>query len=191
MERDGFEMDKSIVRAGAVIGIIAGVIALVVGIIALFSMKDGKGAARDLAEKMPVQDTAVPEPARMGALMVDTRAEKGESDGKSLIDILGDRQVYFAGIENAVISSDTVISLENMEENEDILMQYEITDKESGEVLETTGLIPAGEQVAWKPGEKLKTGTYTLVFHEMPFFPFEGEYVALTQGNNEVTITIQ
>ena len=191
MDRDRLEMDRRIVRVAAIIGVIAAVIALVAGMIALVSMNVRKQTERSAETEQIIRETEMPDNARFGALMVDTRSEKGETDGKSLADILSDRQVYFAGIENAVISHDTAICLENMEENGDILMQYEISDKATGEVLETTGLIPAGEQIAWVPGEQLEDGTYTLIFHEKPFYPYEGEYIALTQGNNEVTITIQ
>ena len=126
-----------------------------------------------------------------GSLMLDTRADGSETDSNNLMELLADREVYFAGIEDAQIDSKTEIYLENMKENDDILMQYVITDKNSGEVYEETGLIPAGSHIAWVPGEKLQNGSYTLIFHEKPFYPYEGEMIALTQGNNEVTITIQ
>ncbi len=142
------------------------------------------------ADKAVVADLPQAEEPRNVALVLDTRAS-AEKEEDNLAELLADRQVYFAGIEDATINRQTVIYLENMKENDDILMQYEITDKDTGEVLETTGLIPSGEHVDWIPGEKLADGSYTLVFHEKPFYEYKGEYVALTQGNNEVAIRIQ
>ena len=191
MDRESYERNKRIMRIAAVTGILASIAGVVVGIIALVSMAMEKQRARNVEIERIFQEAESPADIGIGSLMVDTRSEKGKGAGGSLADLLADRQVYFAGIENATISQDTVIYLENMEENDDILMQYEITDKETDEVLETTGLIPAGEQVAWTPGEKLKAGTYTLIFHEKPFYPYDGDYAALTQGNNEVVFTIQ
>ena len=191
MERERIELDRRIMRISAVVGALAAIVALVVGVVALVSMNVKRTTADNVEAEPIVREVTVSESAGVGSLMVDTRSEKGGEKRGSLADILADRQVYFAGIENATISRDTVIYLENMEENGDILMQYKISDKATGEVLESTGLIPSGEQVAWSPGEKLKEGTYTLIFHEKPFYPYEGDYVALTQGNNEVTITIE
>ncbi len=134
-------------------------------------------------------ETAVQEP-KTGALVLDTRASGEPAEETSLAALLSDRQVYFAGIDDVTISRQSVIYLENLPENDDILMQYEIVNKDTGETLETTGLIPAGERIAWIPGEMLADGSYTLVFKEKPFYEYQGGYFALTQGNNEVSITI-
>ena len=158
-----------------ILGIIAGFI-VIAGILALI--------------KHNLESEGQTEPTH-GSMMLDTRADRAGEDGNELADLLADREVYFAGIEDAEISDSTEILLENMKENDDILMQYIITDKDTGEVYEETGLIPAGSHIAWVPGKQLKSGSYTLIFHEKPFYPYEGDMIALTQGNNEVTITIQ
>ena len=191
MDWDRREMDRRLLRIAMIVGIIAAFIAMAVGIVGMVSAVRKAALMRNMEMETIMQDAGMPGEAKTMALMVDTRAKSGEKEGGGLIDILTDRQVYFAGLEDAVIAKDTEIFLENMEENGDILLQYEICDKATGEVLETTGLIPAGEHVAWTPGETMESGTYTLSFHEKPFYPYEGEYVALTQGNNEVKITIQ
>jgi len=142
-------------------------------------------------ESVEAQEEEVQEEPRTSSLVLDTRASGEQTKELSLAEILADRQVYFAGIDDVTISRSSVIYLENMPENEDILMQYEIVDKASGVTLETTGLIPAGESISWVPGEQLADGSYTLIFMEKPFYEYQGEYIALTQGNNEVNITIQ
>ena len=148
--------------------------------------EDGPAVSPDAkSEQIPAAET------KTSALVLDTRASGEAAKETSLAEILADRQVYFAGIDDATIGKSTVIYLENMPENDDILMQYQIVDKGSGEILETTGLIPSGESIPWVPGEVLADGSYTLIFMEKPFYEYQGEYIALTQGNNEVNITIQ
>lgn len=132
-------------------------------------------------------------PAKEGNLTIDTRSGEKEEEA-SLADVLKDRQVFFSGIEDAVISKETKVYLENPKENQDILMKYEVIDKESGEVVETTDLIPAGESVTWMAGEVLTIGEHTLIFHEMPYYPWEeaeNGYYPLTQGNNEVVFAVK
>lgn len=129
-----------------------------------------------------------------GNLIIDTRSSDEKKGTSDLVEALKDRQVFFAGIEDAVITKSTTIFLENVEENEDILMKYDIVDKETGETLESTGLIPAGEHIEWKAGEVLSEGEHTLIFRETPYFPWEEAqdgYVQLTQANNEVILTVQ
>ena len=125
-------------------------------------------------------------------LGLDTRATASK-DTLSLEDALKDRQVYFSGIEDTCVNSNTVVYLENAAENEDIYMVYQIIDKDTGAVYEITDLIPAGEHVEWEPADYLTEGEHTLIFNEMPYFAWEGSetgYVQLTQANNEVVFTV-
>ncbi len=129
-----------------------------------------------------------------GNLVIDTRSSAEGTEKSSLAEALEDRQVYFAGIEDCVISGNTDIYLENVSENEDILMKYDIVDKDTGNVLESTDLIPSGEHVAWNAGSVLSEGEHTLIFRQSPYFPWdeaESGYVPLTQANNEVIVTIK
>lgn len=189
-DKERLEKYKRISRIAVIVGIISVIAAVMIGIIG-FVVSGSNLASRSTEPEQMIEDLEEADGFRNAALMVDTRAKGSEAEKGSLAELLADRQVYFAGIEDAVISEDTVIYLENLKENGDILIQYEVIDKENGESLETTGLIPSGEHVAWVPGEALEKGTHTLILHESPFYPYEGEYFALTQGNNEVTFTIQ
>ena len=126
-----------------------------------------------------------------GNLVVETGAlDPADQDP---YESLFDRQVYFAGMEDQMIKSDTVVELSNLPENEDIFMSYEILDADTGESLHHTDLIPSGTYVPWVPGETLPPGTYHLIFHQMPYLPDPksgGSYLPLTNANNEVTFTI-
>ena len=103
---------------------------------------------------------------------------------------LADRQVYFSGIGDEVLSYDTEIVLDNLPENEDFMMKYVITDMETGETVFETGLIPSGECVKWAPGHSLGEGEHYLNFHIAPYYPSGDQYLPLTSANNEVTLTI-
>ena len=125
-------------------------------------------------------------------LGLDTRATASK-DRTTLDEALKDKQVYFSGIEDTNVTDNTVVYLENAEENEGIYMVYQIIDKETGEIYEITDLIPAGEHVEWMPTEDLYEGEHTLLFIETPFFAWEESetgYVQLTQANNEVVFTV-
>ena len=190
--REKMEKYERFSKIAVIVGITAAIVAILIGIIGILversRMQESKVNMDQVFQEVEGNED---EGTKTAALMVDTRAEGGETEEGNLAERLADIQVYFAGIEDAVISEDTVIYLENLKENGDILMQYEITDKGSGETLETTGLIPSGEHVEWVPGKALKKGVHTLIMHESPFYSYDGEYFALTQGNNEVTFTIR
>ncbi len=129
------------------------------------------------------------EPTPQGNMVLDTRSTTDQAKKNSP---LASRSVYFAGIEDAALAKDSQIALDNLPENEDFLLKYEITDTATGELVFETDLIPSGERVLWTPGETLAPGTYKLSFLEKPFYKDEktGEYTPLTSGNNVVTIVI-
>ncbi len=96
-----------------------------------------------------------------------------------------------SGIEDTVIGPETVVQLDNREENIDFLLRYEIYDTGTGELVFETDLIPSGQHIDWVPGETLEPGEYTLNFLQIPYYPDpSGEYVALTQGSNQVNLAI-
>ncbi len=124
-----------------------------------------------------------------GGLVVDTRATDART-AEPEADPLSGRNVYFSGIEDAVISRETVVQLDNREENLDFLLRYEIYDGDGSLVFET-GLIPSGQHVDWVPGETLEAGEHTLSFLQIPYYvDGAGEYVGLTQGSCQVTLAI-
>ena len=125
-----------------------------------------------------------------GGMVVDTRAAQ-DGGGESAENPLAGRSVYFSGIEDTAISRETVVRLDNREENLDFLLRYEIYNAGTGELVFETNLIPSGQHIDWVPGETLEPGEYTLDFLQIPYYPDpSGEYVSLTQGSNQVTLAI-
>lgn len=137
-----------------------------------------------LTRPKPVQESAP-----TGNVMIDTRADSEKEEASNP---LSDRMVHFSGIEDADVNADSVVYLENLPENEDFYMTYKIENADTGEVYEETGLIPSGEHVAWKVGEDItEPGEYHLNFHEAPYWiDPNGNQIALTSGNNQVTFTM-
>lgn len=120
-------------------------------------------------------------------IQIDTRA----TDEEKAANPLANRQVFFSGINDADVNAKTVVYLENLPENEDFYMTYQVEDKDSGEIVFETGLIPAGEHVEWTIGDSLSVGEHNLIFHEKPFWlDAEGNKVPLTSGNNEAVFTV-
>ena len=125
-----------------------------------------------------------------GGMTVDARATDGPGK-EAPPNPLADRSIYFSGIEDTVIGPETVVQLDNREENIDFLLRYEIYDTGTGELVFETDLIPSGQHIDWVPGETLEPGEYTLNFLQIPYYPDpSGEYVALTQGSNQVNLAI-
>lgn len=125
-------------------------------------------------------------------LLLDDRAvdRKEAAGGKE--DALKDRNVYFAGFMDAVLSESSTVRLENLPQNGDFLLQYIISDKDSGEGIFETDLIPSGQCVVWTPGETLEAGTYHLEFLMIPYYvDGDGNCSALTSGSNEVCYQIR
>ena len=121
-------------------------------------------------------------------LELDTRAMQQDSDVQEEVT---SRNVFFAGIEDSVLYGEGRIALDNLPENEDFLMRYEVYDTESDERVFETGLIPSGERVYFDPYSVLEPGIYHLMFQAVPYLERNGEYLALTSGSNEVTIELK
>lgn len=119
-------------------------------------------------------------------LTIDTNATDEEK--KQEQDPLAGRMVFFAGIEDCSVNSQSVIYLENLAENEDFLMRYEVYEGDN--LVFETDLIPSGKYVEWKAAENLTEGEHNLKFKEIPYYPTNGDYTELTSGVNEVTITV-
>lgn len=139
---------------------------------------------RGSGSETPVTGT----PAAKG-LVVDTRATDARTEEPGA-DPLAGRNVYFSGIEDAAISRETVVQLDNREENLDFLLRYEVYDGDGNLVFET-GLIPSGQHVDWVPGETLGAGEHTLDFLQIPYHVSgDGELTGLTQGSCRATLAI-
>ena len=127
-----------------------------------------------------------------GVLLLDDRAVDREEAAGGKEDALKDRNVYFAGFMDAVLSESSTVRLENLPQNGDFLLQYLISDKDSGEGVFETDLIPSGQCVLWTPGETLEAGTYHLEFLMVPYYvDGDGNCSALTSGSNEVCYQIR
>ena len=123
-----------------------------------------------------------------GGVQVDTRATSEDGDDNPL----ANRFVTFDGFQDATLASDGQVKLTNPEENEDFLIKYTITNTDSNKVIFETDLIPSGEHVLWTPGETLEPGTYHIAIMQTPYWRenSDDEYMPLTAGNNDITITI-
>lgn len=123
--------------------------------------------------------------------VIDTNAT---DEAKQAPNTLASRNVYFAGIDNSVCDSNTIVYLENLPDNEDFMMKYQIyiidEDGVKGSLIYETDLIPSGQHVDWKPSETLEPGEYTLAFDELPFMQSGNDWIPLTAGENQVILTI-
>lgn len=123
-------------------------------------------------------------------IIEDNSIDKSEAVAKKE-NPLANRNVFFAGYTDATISKTSSIILENLPDNKDFLMKYEITNLETGEVVYETNLITSGQCVLWVPGETLEEGTYKLQFLAKPYFQEEnGNFLPLTAGSNTVQYII-
>lgn len=103
---------------------------------------------------------------------------------------LADRQVYFAGYDDFTVGPDNCIYLENLPENEDIFIAYEIYIGD--ELIHKTGLIPSGQYSEWIPADTMKPGEYDISIKNVPYYSYNGEdYSTLSfQPSNTVHMTI-
>ncbi len=136
-------------------------------------------------KKAPVVNEAANKP-----VVIDSNATS--KDEQELEAKLASRNIYFAGIDNATITTESRIKLENLPENEDFLMKYTVTNEATGEKVYETDLIPSGQFVNWIAGDTLGKGEYDLSFLMTPYVLLDdGTYKTLTSGNNTVHIVIQ
>ena len=120
-------------------------------------------------------------------LTIDT-SQKNIDKGKEK---LAQRQVFYAGIPDGALSADSPILLKNPESNEDIYLQYTVTDSDTGKVIYETDLIESSNAVEWVPGSVLEPGEYHLKFTEQPYYQVDNSgWIPLTTGNNSVTIQV-
>lgn len=151
----------------------AALIALMIGLAFAF-MK--KGRASDDVPESP-------------NLMIDTDATDKEEEA---VTALKNRNVFFAGMDNITADKDTVVRLENLKDNGDILISYSIIDNDTGRILFSTDLIPAGQHVDWKPSESLEAGSYDICYVQNPVWQDEeGNFVPLTSADNMATLTLK
>lgn len=120
------------------------------------------------------------------------RVEVGAGEREENENPLSGRNIYFSGVEDAVIGMDGVVRLENNVENGNFLMKYEVYEAEGGELVYESGLLASGESVDWMPGISLGAGEYTLTYLQIPCYTDgEGNYISLTRGSCQAWIKIR
>ena len=112
------------------------------------------------------------------------RAETGTGEtGENGDNPLSGRNIYFSGMEDAVIGMDGIVCLENSVENGDFLMKYEVYE---------SGLIASGGSVDWMPGGSLGAGEHLLTFLQVPcYMDGEGNCISLTRGSCQAWLRIK
>lgn len=120
-------------------------------------------------------------------LIIDENATDKAKENQQA-DPLSERMVYFAGIEDCTINQQSIVYLENLPENEDFLMKYQIFEGEK--LIYETDLIPSGMHIEWKAAEDLSVGEHKLDLKEVPYYQADGNYIELTSGVNAVVITV-
>lgn len=172
-------MKKKDILFFVVIGVLCSI--MIVLFVMLLQIRNSKDAAS--SDEVNIEPVIVSE-----QLSIDNRATDKEKTGG--VSALSGRQVYYAGLEDCVIGPKTVVYLENLEENVDIYMKYEVTV--DGKLVFETDLIPPGEYVEWLPAEVLEAGkTYEVYLKETPYYEeSEGNFLALTSPTNMVNITV-
>jgi len=106
---------------------------------------------------------------------------------------LASRQIFFAGFDDIYASEESVVCLENLPENEDFFIRYEILEKSGDKenIVFETDLIPAGEHIEWIPSEFLEPGDYELTFVQTPFVEINGKWTELTTAGNDVKLSLK
>lgn len=124
-----------------------------------------------------------------GSVRVEAGAGETAENGENP---LSGRNIYFSGVEDAVIGMDGIVRLENNMENGDFLMKYEVYEAEGGELVYESGLIASGGSVDWMPGKSLGAGEHTLTYLQIPCYTDgEGNYISLTRGSCQAWIRIK
>lgn len=124
-----------------------------------------------------------------GSVRVEAGAGETEENGETP---LSGRNIYFSGVEDAVIGMDSVVCLENSVENGDFLMKYEVYEAEGGELVYESGLIASGGSVDWMPGGSLGAGEHLLTYLQIPcYMDGEGNHISLTRGSCQAWIKIK
>ncbi|MCX4304466.1 MAG: hypothetical protein OSJ69_01540 [Acetatifactor sp.] len=124
-----------------------------------------------------------------GSVRVEAGAGETKESGENP---LSGRNIYFSGVEDAVIGMDGIVCLENSVENGDFLMKYEVYEAEGGEMVYESGLIASGESVDWMPGKSLGVGEHILTYLQIPCYTDgEGNYISLTRGSCQAWIKIK
>ncbi len=103
---------------------------------------------------------------------------------------LADRQVYYAGFDDFTVKEGNIVYLENLKENGDIFMSYEIYVDDK--LVHKTGLIPSGQYSEWIPADEITPGEYDISIKNIPYYSYNGTdfFVLAYQPVNTVKMTI-
>lgn len=160
-------------------GFTAVIVVLVLVVVALF-----------LRKPEPAQVEA---PAAQGSLTLDT--SQSESDG-SLVDKKEAVTPTFiaTGYYDLALHQNEKMYLVNDAENEKedytVVIQYTISDTETGEEIFETGLIEPGNSVPFEASAYLSVGEHRVSILEQPYLMEDGEWVPKFSAAQEITITV-
>ena len=174
-ERNLFTMKKRNILS-IILCILVVFLIIVVAVVGFFVVK-----------KMKIEGAKETTGVISAGLIIDENATDKTKENQQT-DPLSERMVYFAGIEDCTINQQSIVYLENLPENEDFLMKYQIFEGEK--LIYETDLIPSGMHIEWKAAEDLSIGEHKLDFKEVPYYPVDGNYIELTSGVNAVVITV-
>lgn len=124
-----------------------------------------------------------PKPAKDGGNVTLTTGEDIENEDNPLKDLY----VTYAGITDATITDETVVQLENLKENGDIVMMFEVY--ENGKLIHSTDYVESGKFLSWNAGKELSKGEHKLQLVQIPKIMVDDEYVPLTSGTCEFVLT--
>ena len=122
-----------------------------------------------------------------GSIKIDTTASEGDVATESL----EDRRVFFAGLDDTVISKGQKINLRNIKDNEDFVMKYEIYNEDTGELIFETDFIESDHYLQWDPYDQLEKGEYNILIKEIPYAIIDGQEESLTSGANAIKLTLK
>lgn len=95
--------------------------------------------------------------------------------------------VTYSGITDTEISKESVVKLENLAVNGDIVMKFQVY--EGDDLLYESDYIKSGTSINWNAGSDLSEGEHTLRVVQIPQIEVDGEWVPLTSGTCECTLT--
>lgn len=113
--------------------------------------------------------------------------------GEQIIDpdsptgILKNKYISYAGITDQTISSESVVELKNLEDNAGVVMKFEVYEGDN--LLYETDYVGAGQFLTWEAGKDLSVGAHDLKLKQIPKMDIDGQYIPLTSGSCEFTLT--
>lgn len=141
----------------------------------LLLVTGGLGYIRHLKDRQPV----VP-----GTVTIQNSDENKDKNNP-----LKGLYVTYSGITDNVIVEQSTVELENLKENGDIVMKFEVYEKDK--LIYETDYIKSNTHVNWEAGKDLSKGEHTLRIVQIPQIKVDDKWVPLTSGTCECVLTRQ